>query len=71
MESKDIILFAVVFSALGFSLYRKYIKKNQAGKPDQKSGSTGSSFASVKDDYEPYSKKQPTSYSSRSGSGKD
>jgi hypothetical protein len=41
-------------------LYRKYVKKNQGGKPVQKPGSTGntgSSFSSVKDDYEPYSKK--------------
>jgi hypothetical protein len=60
MESKDILVFVLVFSALGFSLYRRYIKKNQGGKPLQKTGGTGntsSSFSSVKDDYEPYSKK--------------
>jgi hypothetical protein len=58
MESKDIILFAVVLAALGFSLYRKYVKKNQPGQSDQKHGIKGSSFSSVKDDdYEPYSKK--------------
>jgi len=48
-----------VFAALGFSLYRKYVKKNQGEKPFQKTGTgnTGSSFYSVKDDYEPYEKK--------------
>jgi hypothetical protein len=58
MESKDIIVFVLVFAALGFSLYRKYMKKNQTGQTDKKSSTIGSSFASVKDDdYEPYSKK--------------
>ena len=59
METKDIFIFIFVFAALGFSLYRKYVKKNQGEKPFQKTdtGSTGSSFSSVKDDYEPYSKK--------------
>jgi len=58
MESKDIILFAVVFAALGFSLYRKYVKKNEPGQSDHKTGITGSSISSGKDDdYEPYSKK--------------
>ena len=58
MESKDIIIFAAVFAVLGFSLYRKYIKKNQAGPTGQKGKTPGSSFSSVKDDdYEPYSKK--------------
>ena len=59
METKDIFIFIFVFAALGFSLYRKYVKKNQGEKPFQKTGtgSTGSSFTSIKDDYEPYSKK--------------
>jgi hypothetical protein len=59
MDTKDIFIFVLVFSALGFSLYRKYVKKNQGEKPFQKSGTsgTGSSFSTVKDDYEPYSKK--------------
>lgn len=59
METKDIFIFIFVFTALGFSLYRKYVKKNQGEKPFQKTGtgSTGSSLSSVKDDYEPYSKK--------------
>jgi hypothetical protein len=57
---KNILVFVLVFAALGFSLYRRYIKKNQGGNPYQKPGatdSTGSSFSSIKDDYEPYSKK--------------
>jgi hypothetical protein len=58
MKSKDIILFAIVFAALGFSLYRKYVKKNQSGKSDNKLGNPGSSvFTGKDDDYEPYSKK--------------
>jgi hypothetical protein len=58
MESKDIILFAIVFAVLGFSIYRRYIKKNQPGRSDKKSGDSTSSFSSGKDDdYEPYSKK--------------
>jgi hypothetical protein len=58
MESKDIIVIIFVLAALGFSLYRKYMKKNQPGQPDKKSHTKGSSFSSVKDDdYEPYSKK--------------
>jgi len=58
MESKDIIIFAAVFAALGLSLYRKYIKKNQAGQTGLGRKTPGSSFSSVKDDdYEPYSKK--------------
>ncbi len=30
MTSKDIIIFVAVLAALGFSLYRKYVKKNQS-----------------------------------------
>jgi len=58
MEIKDIIIFVFVFAALGFSLYRKYMKKNMPDQADQKSNTKGSSFSSGKDDdYEPYSKK--------------
>jgi hypothetical protein len=58
MESKDILIFVFAFAAIGFSLYRKYMKKNQPGQTDQKGNAKGSSFPSVKDDdYEPYSKK--------------
>lgn len=57
---KDILVFVLVFAALGFSLYRRYVKNKQGGNSYQKpgtTGSTGSSFSSIKDDYEPYSKK--------------
>lgn len=58
MESKDIVIIVFVFAALGFSFYRKYVKKNQSGRPDKKDIKPGSSFSSVRDDdYEPYSKK--------------
>jgi hypothetical protein len=58
MEHKDIIVISVSFAAIGLTLYRKYVKKNQKGKPDQNHRISGSSFPSVKDDdYEPYSKK--------------
>ena len=58
MEYKDIIVISISFAAIGYSLYRKYIKKNQKVKPDQNQRISGSSFPPVKDDdYEPYSKK--------------
>jgi len=57
MESKDIFIIVFVVFAVGASFYRKYVKKNQGIKPFQKPENTGSSFSSVKDDYEPYSKK--------------
>ncbi len=58
MDSKDIFIIVFVFIAVGASFYRKYVKKNQGEKPFQKpERNTGSSFSSVKDDYEPYSKK--------------
>jgi hypothetical protein len=56
MTSKDIIIFVAVFAALGFSLYRKYVKKNQSTHEPQ--NKPGTSFPTTKDDdYEPYSKK--------------
>jgi hypothetical protein len=58
MENKDIIIFVFVFAALAFSLYKKYVKKNQLGQPSDKPGKTGSSvFSGKDDDYEPYSGK--------------
>ncbi|MDP4221687.1 MAG: FeoB-associated Cys-rich membrane protein [Bacteroidota bacterium] len=57
MTSKDIILYAVIIAAVGFSLYRRYVKSKQ-GKPGNTSQAQGTSFPSSKDDeYEPYSKK--------------
>ncbi len=56
MDSKNIALFAAVIAALGFSLYRKYAKKNKSNQGKQ--SKADSSFPSTKDeDYEPYSKK--------------
>jgi uncharacterized protein YxeA len=57
MDSKDIFILVFVIIAVGASFYRKYVKKNQGIKPFVKQKNTGSSFSSVKDDYEPYSKK--------------
>lgn len=57
MDSKDIFILVFVIFAVGASFYRKYVKKNQGEKPFTKQENTGSSFSSVKDDYEPYSKK--------------
>jgi hypothetical protein len=57
MDTKDIFIIVFVVFAVGASYYRKYMKKNQGVKPFQKPENTGSSFSSVKDDYEPYSKK--------------
>ncbi len=58
MESKDILVIVLVLAVFGFSMYRKYMKKNKPGQYNQKPGSTDSSFSSVReDDYEPYSKK--------------
>lgn len=58
METKDILIFAFVFLALGIRLYMNYMKKKKgtdgggvksAGKREQLQGQP--------DDYEPYSKK--------------
>jgi len=54
MKNQDIIFFVIAFAALSFSLYRKYIKKNQAGRQDGAKVIHTGSLNSVKDDYEPY-----------------
>jgi len=58
METKDIIIFAVVAGFAGIRIYQKYFKKSQ-NKSDTGSKS-GSRFdtSSIGDDYEPYSKKE-------------
>jgi hypothetical protein len=60
MDTTEVVLLVAVFLALGFSLYKKYIKKNQGKNigTGQKSQS-GSLFQShtKDDDYEPYSGK--------------
>jgi hypothetical protein len=59
MEKKDIFVILLVVLAVGFNIYRRYMKKkgnaNVAGK-DSKSSSVFSS-SSKDDDYEPYSGK--------------
>jgi hypothetical protein len=58
MKSNDILLIFVIIFAVGFSLYRRLSKKNQAetGHPSKQQGSSLSS--NPKDDeYEPYSRK--------------
>jgi hypothetical protein len=59
MSTTEIILITVAFIALGFSLYRKYVKKDQEKTGYGQNKSSGSSFTShlKDDDYEPYSKK--------------
>ena len=56
MSTTEVILIVTAFIALGFSLYRKYVKKEQGKTSYGKSKSSESSFTSVSkdDDYEPY-----------------
>ncbi len=58
MSSKDIIVFVAAFTLAGFSIYRRYMRKNKAGSTDNKNSSS-SAFPSSKkeDEYEPYNKK--------------
>ena len=57
MDTKQLLILLIVLAFVGFRIYQKYIKKDQANK-DTKADS-GSSFPSSRsdDDYEPYSKK--------------
>jgi uncharacterized membrane protein YebE (DUF533 family) len=59
MDTTEIVLVAVAFVALGFSLYRKYTQKNQGKTYGSKPSQSGSLFQShaEDDDYEPYSGK--------------
>jgi len=58
MSTAEIILIATAILALGFSLYKKFVRKNQGNTGYGKSKSPGSSFSSHSgdDDYEPYAK---------------
>ncbi len=58
MESKDIFIIIFVIVAVGFSIYRRYVKKNRQ-ETASSSKPTGSSFPAgpKEDDYEPYSGK--------------
>jgi len=60
METKDIFILIAVLSFAGFSLYRKYMKKKEAGDSQDKDSQSGSLFSSHSkdDDYEPYSGKK-------------
>ncbi|HOW10625.1 MAG TPA: hypothetical protein PLX08_12580 [Bacteroidales bacterium] len=57
MKNSDIVIFAIAFAALSFSLYRKYSKRNQTGHKNEGKSVSSGSVHSVKDDYEPYSGK--------------
>ncbi len=58
MKSKDILLIILIIVAAGFSMYRKYAKKNQQGTGGfSRPGSPSSQADSKDDDYEPYSGK--------------
>jgi hypothetical protein len=59
MKTSDLIILIVAITALGFSLYRKYILKNKGQTKGGIGSQQGSSFSSHSkdDDYEPYSKK--------------
>ena len=60
MKTKDIILLAICLAAIGFSLYRKYMKKSADQGKTGSGAQTGSQFSSQlkDDDYEPYSGKK-------------
>jgi beta-glucosidase/6-phospho-beta-glucosidase/beta-galactosidase len=60
METKDIFILVAVISFLGFSFYRKYMKKKTTGQAQDKDSQSGSWFSSHSkdDDYEPYSGKK-------------
>jgi hypothetical protein len=57
MSTKEIILIVIAFAALGFSLYRRFNKKDKGARDSQSKPSSISSFSSSSqdDDYEPYS----------------
>jgi hypothetical protein len=57
MKTKDIIFLVFFLLVAGFSLYRKYIKKNAGNDKDGSATKSSSQFSSnsKNDDYEPYS----------------
>jgi hypothetical protein len=56
METKEIIFLVVLFALSGYSLYRRYAKKNAGTLGNSKgSFSNKSSLNDQADDYEPYS----------------
>ncbi|MGE5348124.1 MAG: hypothetical protein ACM3NP_02490 [Actinomycetota bacterium] len=56
METKEIIFLVALFALAGYSLYRRYIKKN-TGVPGRSHGGSSDkgSLKGEADDYEPYS----------------
>jgi hypothetical protein len=59
METKEILLLLIAFVALGFSIYKKYTKKNGQSKGDEKKSIIKKGgLSSQPDDYEPYSGKK-------------
>jgi hypothetical protein len=57
MDKSDIFILIFVIAAVGFSFYRRYLKKKQGtSNPGSHSGSLFSS-QTKDDDYEPYLKK--------------
>lgn len=60
MDTKDLVIIVVVAAAIGFSLYRKYMKKDQDKSYGTKQPQSDSTFhtSPKDDDYEPYSGKQ-------------
>ena len=61
METKDILILVAVFALSGYSLYRRYAKKNAgpAGSGSSKS-QVKNSLKDQADDYEPYTGKKDT-----------
>ena len=59
MDTKDIVIFVVVFSYAGFRIYQKYFKKGTDKSKEPLKGSNDQKFSasSKDDDYEPYSRK--------------
>ena len=60
MEKKDYIILVAAFVFAGFSLYRKYAKKQNGSSRDKSAGIFGKrgSLRDQPDDYEPYSGKK-------------
>ena len=61
MDTFEVILLVAVFMTLGFSLYKKYMKKDQGRSSRNEGSKSNSLFTSHShakdDDYEPYSGK--------------
>ncbi len=61
MDTTEVILVVIAFLALGYSLYKKYMKKDQGKNTRYEGSKSGSLFTSHShakdDDYEPYSGK--------------